>query len=103
MALAGILATAVGGAVIYAPSTLPVVSGPGPLLRLFVAPIAKFTIGITVSNFSILKTGKARAAKFSTLSAICEALDAQPGDLLEYIPDDQAQATRSPIGGLAGR
>lgn len=60
-------------------------------------------VGITVSNLSILKTGKARAIKFSTLSAICEALDAQPGDLLECIPDDRPQETRSPIGGLAGR
>ena len=41
-------------------------------------------IGITLANLSILKTGKARAVRFSTLEAICEALDCQPGDLLEF-------------------
>ena len=41
-------------------------------------------IGITLANLSILKTGKARAVRFSTLEAICEALQCQPGDLLEY-------------------
>ena len=43
-------------------------------------------IGITLANLSILKTGKARAVRFSTLSAICRALECQPGDLLEYVP-----------------
>jgi putative transcriptional regulator len=41
-------------------------------------------IGITLANLSILKTGKARAIRFSTLEALCEALDCQPGDLLEF-------------------
>lgn len=41
-------------------------------------------VGITVANLSILKTGKAKAVRFSTLEAICKALDCQPGDLLEY-------------------
>ena len=41
-------------------------------------------IGITQANLSILKTGKARAVRFSTLDAICRALDCQPGDILEY-------------------
>jgi putative transcriptional regulator len=41
-------------------------------------------IGITEQNLSILKTGKARALRFSTLEAICKVLDCQPGDLLEY-------------------
>lgn len=41
-------------------------------------------IGITQANLSILKTGKARAIRFSTLEAICQALDCQPGDILEY-------------------
>ena len=41
-------------------------------------------IGITLANLSILKTGKARAIRFSTLDAICEALDCQPGDVLEF-------------------
>lgn len=41
-------------------------------------------VGITMANLSILKTGKARAIRFSTLEAICRALDCQPGDILEY-------------------
>ena len=41
-------------------------------------------IGITQANLSILKTGKAKAVRFSTLDAICKALDCQPGDILEY-------------------
>ena len=41
-------------------------------------------IGITQANLSILKTGKAKAIRFSTLEAICQTLDCQPGDLLEY-------------------
>ena len=41
-------------------------------------------IGITTANLSILKTGKAKAIRFSTLEAICEVLDCQPGDLMEY-------------------
>ena len=45
-------------------------------------------IGITPANLSILKTGKARAVRFSTLDAICKALDCQPGDILEYRAED---------------
>jgi putative transcriptional regulator len=41
-------------------------------------------VGITMANISILKNGKARAIRFSTLEAICKALDCQPGDILEY-------------------
>ncbi len=41
-------------------------------------------VGITQANLSILKTGKAKAVRFSTLDAICKALDCQPGDILEY-------------------
>ena len=44
-------------------------------------------IGITQANLSILKTGKAKAIKLSTLEAICKVLDCQPADLLEYIPE----------------
>ncbi len=46
-------------------------------------------IGISQVNLSRLKTGKINAVRFSTLEAICKALDCQPGDLLEYIPDDE--------------
>ena len=45
-------------------------------------------VDITISNLSILKTGKAKAIRFSTLEAICEALDCQPGDILEYSEED---------------
>ena len=44
-------------------------------------------VGITQANLSILKTGKAKAVRFSTLDAICEALDCQPGDILEFTRD----------------
>lgn len=44
-------------------------------------------IGLTPANLSILKTGKAKAVRFSTLEAICRELDCQPGDLLEYRPE----------------
>lgn len=44
-------------------------------------------IGITAANLSVLKTGKAKAVRFSTLEAICKALDCQPGDVLEYRED----------------
>ncbi|MBL7825576.1 MAG: helix-turn-helix transcriptional regulator [Saprospiraceae bacterium] len=44
-------------------------------------------VDITLANLSILKTGKAKAIRFSTLEAICQALDCQPGDILEFAPD----------------
>ena len=44
-------------------------------------------IGITPANLSILKNNKARAVRFTTLEALCRALDCQPGDILEYLPD----------------
>ena len=47
-------------------------------------------VGVTMANLSILKTGKARAVRFSTLDAICKALQCQPGDILEYMPDSSA-------------
>lgn len=46
-------------------------------------------VDITMANLSILKNNKARAVRFSTLEAICKALDCQPGDLLEYVPDKE--------------
>jgi putative transcriptional regulator len=47
-------------------------------------------IDITLANLSILKTGKARAIRFSTLEAICGALGCQPGDVLEFVPDSNS-------------
>ncbi len=46
-------------------------------------------VGITVANMSILKTGKAKALKISTLVRLCQALDCQPGDILEYRPGEE--------------
>lgn len=46
-------------------------------------------VGITLPNLSILKNNKAKAVRFSTLEAICQALDCQPGDILEYEPDEK--------------
>ncbi|MCA1065751.1 helix-turn-helix transcriptional regulator [Rossellomorea sp. AcN35-11] len=48
-------------------------------------------VGITMANLSILKNGKAKAVRLSTLEAICKALDCQPGDLLEYQPDEETE------------
>ena len=45
-------------------------------------------VGITMANLSILKTGKAKAIRFSTLDSICEVLDCQPGDILEFRDDE---------------
>lgn len=50
-------------------------------------------IGITEQNLSILKTGKAKAIRFSTLNAICDYLNCQPGNILEYKPDTDANST----------
>lgn len=47
------------------------------------------TIGITPANLSILKNNKAKAVRFSTLAALCRALDCQPADLLEYVPGEE--------------
>ena len=44
-------------------------------------------IGISITNLSLLKTGKVKGVRFSTLDAICRELDCQPGDILEYLPD----------------
>ena len=54
-------------------------------------------IDITLANLSILKTGKARAIRFSTLEAICEVLDCQPGDLLQFQPDSRPQEQLEPV------
>jgi putative transcriptional regulator len=51
-------------------------------------------IGMALANLSILKTGKARAIRFSTLEAICEALSCQPGDILQFEPEEQSASNR---------
>jgi len=51
-------------------------------------------VDLTLSNLSILKTGKAKAIRFSTLEAICKALDCQPGDILEFA-DEEGERTRT--------
>ena len=62
--------------------------------RLTLTELAE-RVDITLANLSILKTGKARAIRFSTLEAICEELACQPGDLLRYEPDHQQESLRS--------
>ncbi|MCU7492109.1 MAG: helix-turn-helix transcriptional regulator [Ignavibacteria bacterium] len=52
-------------------------------------------VGITMANLSILKTEKAKAIRFSTLDAICSVLKCQPGDILEYTPDEEIKAQDS--------
>ena len=49
-------------------------------------------VDVTMANLSILKNNKAKAVRFSTLEAICAALDCQPGDILEYVPDGAGKA-----------
>ena len=49
------------------------------------------TVGVTMANLSVLKTGKAKAVRFSTLEAICRALDCQPGDILAFQEDPEEQ------------
>lgn len=56
--------------------------------KMSVTELAK-KVGITMANISILKNGKAKAIRFSTLAAICGALDCQPGDILEYKEDEK--------------
>jgi putative transcriptional regulator len=51
-------------------------------------------IGITEANLSLLKSGKVKGLRFSTLEAICRFLECQPGDLLEYVPDEGREALR---------
>ncbi len=55
-------------------------------------------VGISLANLSILKNNRARAVRFSTLDAICRALDCQPGDLLEYVPEEPSPAEDAPPG-----
>jgi putative transcriptional regulator len=58
-------------------------------------------VGLTVANLSILKTGKARAIRFSTLEAICRELDCQPGELLEHVvPTSDASTLGPPLSGV---
>jgi len=57
--------------------------------RMKLTELAEAT-GIALNNLSVLKTNKARAIRFSTLEAICKALDCTPGHLMEYVPDDEA-------------
>ncbi len=51
-------------------------------------------VGLTLSNLSILKTGKAKAIRFSTLETICEVLECQPGDILEFVEDKPKRKSR---------
>jgi len=61
--------------------------------RMKLTDLAEKT-GIALNNLSILKTNKARAIRFSTLEAICQAMDCTPGELIEHVPDDGPQQNR---------
>lgn len=55
-------------------------------------------VGISIQNLSVLKTGRARAVRFSTLAALCRELDCQPGDILEYVPGEETASDRGADG-----
>lgn len=63
------------------------------LRKMAVGELAE-QVGITPANLAVLKNGRAKAVRFSTLAALCEALDCQPGDLLRWEPDPAAQRSR---------
>lgn len=56
-------------------------------------------VGITPANLAVLKNGRAKAVRFTTLAALCEALGCQPGDLLRWEPEDSAELTSAGDGG----
>jgi putative transcriptional regulator len=58
-------------------------------------------VGITPANLAVLKNGRAKAVRFATLAALCEALDCQPGDLLRFEPKDTADGRRRPPATVA--
>lgn len=64
--------------------------------RMKLKDVAEAT-GLAVNNLSILKTGKARAIRFTTLEALCRVLGCSPGDLLEYEPDDEPEDGATPV------
>ncbi len=55
-------------------------------------------VGISLANLSILKNNRARAIRFSTLEAVCRALQCQPGDILEFVPEEEAPPGDNPMG-----
>jgi putative transcriptional regulator len=69
--------------------------------KLSVGALAE-RVGITPANLAVLKNGRAKAVRFSTLEALCEALDCQPGDLLRWEPDGQADG-QADTGQTLGR
>ncbi len=60
-------------------------------------------VGITPANLAVLKNGRAKAVRFTTLEALCEVLECQPGDLLRWEPDPPDRVDISPAEGAAGR
>ena len=59
-------------------------------------------VDITLANLSILKNNKAKAVRFSTLESICKALNCQPGDILEYVPDEEENGKGNAGGNVGG-
>jgi putative transcriptional regulator len=66
--------------------------------KMAVGTLAK-RVGITPANLAVLKNGRAKAVRFTTLAALCEALDCQPGDLLRWEPEGALAGVRSASGG----
>ena len=59
-------------------------------------------VGITPANLAVLKNGRAKAVRFATLSALCEVLQCQPGDLLRWEADESGEAEETEVAGAAG-
>ncbi|HEX2176790.1 MAG TPA: helix-turn-helix transcriptional regulator [Nocardioidaceae bacterium] len=57
-------------------------------------------VGITPANLAVLKNGRAKAVRFTTLAALCKVLDCQPGDLLRWEPENQSDGVRAAAGGV---
>lgn len=65
--------------------------------KMSVAEFAE-AVGITPANVAVLKNGRAKAVRFTTLDAVCRVLDCQPGDVLRWVPDDETSAAAQPVG-----
>lgn len=64
--------------------------------KMSVAEFAE-AVGITPANVAVLKNGRAKAVRFTTLDAVCRVLDCQPGDVLRWVPDDETSAAAQPV------
>ena len=84
--IAAIFAIIIGKTKIHANKLLKIV------MQLWCIILLSNRVGITMANISVLKNGKAKAVRLSTLNAICKALQCQPGDILEYVDDGEDES-----------